>query len=194
MLKLSRADHWIGLYPNKTHCTLVLVATSQGKCRLLTLAQSFSLSLMATTLSRLRSSLHIRKFTLVIPDQDAQHLHLQLPPDIPPAERCATLSWLIEQQGFSPLDAWLWDAVVEPDADHFTVLLYEREAQQNLLQGLALRASQLSWVADARATVPAQEHALQLLAQAENKGPWLNLDALTVTTAAILIASGHIHA
>lgn len=194
MLKFSRADHWVGLYPNKAHCTLVLMATCQGKCRLLTLAQSFSLSLTVTTLRDLRSSIRIKKFILVIPDQQAHRLHLQLPPEIPRRERCDTLAWLIEQQGFSPISEWLWDAVPENDENQFEVLLYAREAQQAQLQGFALPSSQLHWVADASATHPAQQDAQHLLSQHSACGPWLSPEALTAAIAAILIASRSSHA
>lgn len=194
MLKLSRADHWVGLYPNKAHCTLVLMATCQDKCRLLTLAQSFSLSLIVTTLRDLRSSIRIKKFVLVIPDHQAHRLHLQLPPEIPRRERCDTLAWLIEQQGFSPISEWLWDAVPEHNDSQLEVLLCAREVQQALLQTFALSSSQLHWVADASATHPAQQDAQHLLGQHDRCGPWLSPEAFVAATAGILMARRSRHA
>ncbi|MGX5914880.1 hypothetical protein ACR0ST_09135 [Aliidiomarina sp. Khilg15.8] len=194
MLTFSRTDHWVGIYANQAHCTLVVVVTCQGKCRLLTLAQSFSLSLMVTTLQALRSSLRLAKFALVVPDHQVQRLTLQLPPDIPLAERHDTLSWLIEQQGFSPLDDWLWDAVPGDTPEQYQVLLYPREPHQTLLQELTIRPRHLRWSADSNAAQPAQGQASEILEQYVTAGPWLCSDAARLATAAALIASQSAHA
>jgi hypothetical protein len=189
MLKFSRANHWVGIYIGQTHCTLVVGVTSQGKCRLLTLAQSFSLSLIARTLQQLRSSRRIAKFALVVPDKQTHRLHLQLPPDTPVAERHDTLTWLIEQQGFSPLDEWLWDAVSAETPDHYEVLLCAKDTQQSLLQSLDIRPRQLCWLADVTATAPAQENARFAVDNFHAHGPWLCVGSIRSATAAVLLAS-----
>lgn len=189
MLKFSRVNYWVGIYISQTHCTLVVGVTSQGKCRLLTLAQSFSLSLIARTLQQLRSSRRIAKFVLVVPDMQTHRLYLQLPPDTPLTERYETLTWLIEQQGFSPLDEWLWDAVSTDTPDHYEVLLCAKDTRQSLLQSLDIRPRQLCWLADVTATAPAQDNASVALDNFNASGPWLCVGSIRSAMAAVLLAS-----
>lgn len=194
MLKFSRRDHWVGIYINQAHCTLVVMLTCQGECRLLTLAQSFSLSLMATTLQQLRSSLRLAKFALVVPDHQVHRLTLELPPETPAAECYDTLCWLIEQQGFNPLHSWLWDATPGESAARYQVLLYDQDFHHRLLQELIIRPRHLRWSADSSATQAAQGKAAELLQHYSTSGPWLSAEAAQIATAAVLTASQANHA
>lgn len=131
------------------------------------LTQSLTLSHIHRILNTLNSSAPI---TIILPKGLFTQVQLAAPTDLAPQDLGPTLRWAIQQQGFSPLENWLWDAIKIPktptEQARWDILLIEANVVESYLQRLGLRRKQLrSLLADDQVLLAEQP----LVA-----GPWLN--------------------
>lgn len=131
------------------------------------LTQSLTLSHIHRILNTLNSSAPI---AIILPKDLFTQIQLAAPTDLAPQDLAATLRWAIQQQGFSPIENWLWDAIKIPETPseqaRWELLLIEAAVVENYLQRLGLKCKQLrSLLADDQVLLAEQP----LVA-----GPWLN--------------------
>lgn len=149
------------------------------------LTQSLTLSHIHKILKTLNSSATI---TIILPKGLFTQIELAAPTDLTPQDLAPTLRWAIQQQGYSPLENWLWDAIKIPETPteqaRWGVLLLEAKVVENYLQYLGLKHKQIR-------SVLADDQVL-LTKQPLVTGPWLDIQLAQLTLSFLEQAQGSV--
>lgn len=131
------------------------------------LTQSLTLSHIHRILDQLESSAPI---TIILPAASFTRVSISAPADLAPQDIGPTLTWALQQQGFSPLSDWLWDATKISQGDghaaSYAVTLIETATVEGFLERLGIARKRLMMlIADSAAT---SSEATDI------SGPWLS--------------------
>lgn len=195
----------LALYMQAGCFTFTRLVAGQGEWHLLALTQSPSLSQLIRTLKEHLSSRKIMNLSwesqpslaLSLNADSYQRLTLNLPQHIETADILPTLSWLLQQQGFTPLTQWQWDFQLgsghenEINAD---ILLLEKSALMQIMQTLGLSLAQVSLICPASDLQSFAEPAVGVLEHYPQPGPLLNTKAAEICIQTALAASKYHHA
>lgn len=109
------------------------------------LTQSLTLSHANKILHILNSSVEL---AIILPATRFTRVKLAAPTELSPSDLAPTLRWAIQQQGFSPLEDWLWDAISHPEINagqaHWEVVLLPASVADNYLQRLGIKQARLA--------------------------------------------------
>lgn len=182
--------------------TLIKLVAEQGEWHLVALTQSPSLSQFIETVkehqsSRLINNLFCKRPILAISltADNYQRLTLSLPLHLKVPEVLPTLRWLLEQQGFTPMDQWQWDYQISDTEDSVSadVMLVEKSVLIDMLQTLGLSLAKLTLICPTSDLHDFSEPAAGLLEQHPPPGPLLNLNAADTCIRTALAAAGVRH-
>ncbi|RUO23872.1 hypothetical protein CWE09_12015 [Aliidiomarina minuta] len=182
--------------------TLIKLMTGQGESHVLALTQSPSLSHVVKTLKQHLSSRPLKNFyrrpqvSLSLSADQYQRLTLNMPQHLKSPEILPTLSWLLEQQGFTPLTQWQWDYQLLTTEGSLSadVMLLQKSVLADMLQTFALSLSQLTLICPESDLNDFAEPAARLLAQYQLPGPLFNFNAADTCARTALAAAGVHHA
>ncbi|RUO32366.1 hypothetical protein [Aliidiomarina soli] len=158
-LRHSGKGNRLGIVWTDDHVSIAVIKTKKanngpqikkglgGEFELLALTQSYALSHIARIVAQFKSSASIALF---LPCSALTHLELALPQDVPLAELDSTLGFLLEQQGFAPLDTFIWDAekittsdITNDTEQRYQVMLTNKEKLQDFYRALNLNPRQV---------------------------------------------------
>lgn len=131
------------------------------------LTQSLTLSHANKILHPLNSSAEL---TIILPAALFTRVKLAAPPELPPSDLAPTLGWAIQQQGFSPLQDWVWDAVSKVESStgqsYWEACLLPASVADNYLQRLGIKQTRVGRLIPDDHTSPCKVDLPM--------GPWLN--------------------
>lgn len=162
------------IWPKKTKKRL----GDQEHCPHLT--QSSTLSLITEKLSQLKSS---DKIQLILDDSFFHWVDVEAPQDIPPHEMDTIFTWALKEQGFAPLDDWLWDVWQSPTPErpNYQLIVIERQQVELYTERLQLSQSRIACVqptAIASMGSGANMDTVEPSMPVPIAGPWLNRQQL----------------
>ena len=109
------------------------------------LTQSLTLSHANRILHTLKSSADL---AIILPAALFTRVKLAAPTELAPSELAPTLRWAIQQQGFSPLEDWLWDAISQTETSagqaHWEVTLLPVSVLDTYLERLGINQARLA--------------------------------------------------